>query len=471
MMQKLLAKTVEIASSIIGCIAGAIGWIIPVQAQPITSEAEIRQLLQQRVEQEQQAPGMVVGLIDRTGRRVIAYGVGDRTSLHPVDGQTIFEIGSISKVFTALALTTLADRGELSLQDPISKFLPAGVKLPTRNGQEISLLSLATHTSGLPRLPGNLAPADDRNPYADYTLEQLYTFLSGYSLPRAIGAEYEYSNLGAGLLGHLLGLRAGTTYENLIKTQITQPLQMPDTVIQLSTAQQTRFATGHTGLGQPTAYWDLPTLAGAGGLRSTVNDLLTFLAANLQFTSSPLAARLQTMQTVQVKTPDPTMAMAIGWHVLRQPGGNVIFHDGGTGGFRSFIGFVPQRGLGVVVLANSENDVTDLGLHLLDRRNPLPKRTPPKQRRAIAVNPQLFNDYVGQYQLTADFILTVSTQQNRLYLQASGQPQVELLAESETQFFIQEVDAQVTFMRDRQGRVKHLILHQTGQNLPAPKIN
>ena len=114
----------------------------------------------------------------------------------PLDGNTVFEIGSISKVFTALVLADMVRKGELALEDPVAKYLPDTVKVPARNGRQITLLDLATQSSGLPRMPTNFTPKDPANPYADYTIRQLYDFLSGYQLPRDPGERYEYSNLG-----------------------------------------------------------------------------------------------------------------------------------------------------------------------------------------------------------------------------------------------------------------------------------
>ena len=139
----------------------------------------------------------------------------------------------------------LSEEKVLNLDDPIAKFLPPTVKTPEFNGKAITLLTLATHTSSLPRLPDNLNPADHQNPYADYTVNQLYSFLSNYKLPREIGSKYEYSNLGVGLLGHLLSIKTDLDYEALISKQITQPLQMQDTRIHLNPDQTNRFATGH----------------------------------------------------------------------------------------------------------------------------------------------------------------------------------------------------------------------------------
>ena len=148
-------------------------------------------------------------------------------------GDTVFEIGSGTKVFTSLLLADMAHRGEVALDDTIGKYLPPDVKMPERNGRSITLVDLATHTSGLPRLPTNLSPKDPNNPYADYSVEQFYQFLSTYQLTRDIGSQYEYSNLGGGLLGHILALRAGMSYEALVESRICDPLGMNSTRITL----------------------------------------------------------------------------------------------------------------------------------------------------------------------------------------------------------------------------------------------
>jgi CubicO group peptidase (beta-lactamase class C family) len=158
-------------------------------------------------------------------------------------------------------------KSEVALTDPVSKFLPPTVKIPERNGRKITLQDLSTQSSGLPRMPSNFTPKDMTNPYADYSVEQLYQFLSGYELTRDIGEKYEYSNLGVGLLGHALSLRAGTSYEALVKARITGPLGMTSTSIALTPDMKARFAVGHDGDLKAVSAWDIPTLAenAAGG--------------------------------------------------------------------------------------------------------------------------------------------------------------------------------------------------------------
>ncbi len=292
-----------------------------------------------------------------------------------LDGDTIFEIGSITKVFTSLVLADMVNRKEVALDDPAAKYLPENVRMPERNGKSITLLDLSTHSSGLPPLPGNLKPE------AEYSVEDLYQFLSGYTLPRNPGSEYEYSNLGAGLLGHLLAYRAGTDYESLIRSRIARPLSMPDTGITLSSSMNQRMATGHNATLAPVANSDLPTpLAGAGALRSSANDMLTFLEAFLGYKESFLARAMKAM--LEVRRPAGQAAIGLGWIIMSAHGREIVGHNGATGGFRSFVGYARQERIGVVVLSNASatTGIDDIGFHLLNPKAPLANPEPPKRR-------------------------------------------------------------------------------------------
>jgi len=444
---------------------------------PMPSDAEIRTILAQRVDEFHQSVGIVVGMIGPDSRKVVSYGALEKGDPRVLNGDTVFEIGSVTKVFTSLLLSDMVQRGQVALTDPVSKYLPAGVKMPQRNGKQITLLDLATHTSGLPRIPANMQPKDPGNPYADYSAPQLYEFLSSYELPRDIGAQYEYSNLGGGLLGHVLTLRAGMDYEALVRARITGPLEMKNTSIALSPEMKARLAVGHDDKLKPVANWDLPTLPGAGALRSTANDMLTFLAANIGgYNKTPLASAMAAMLDVRRPSGRPGLDVALAWHIYSSPqGGSVIWHNGGTGGYRSFIGYDPKTRIGVVVLANAETaaGVDDIGLHLLNPKAPLLGAAafqPPKERKEVAVDPKLFDKYAGRYQLAPNFILTITREGDHLFAQATGQPKFELFAESEKEYFLKVVDAQISFDADSGGAVNQLVLHQAGQNAPAKRI-
>jgi D-alanyl-D-alanine-carboxypeptidase/D-alanyl-D-alanine-endopeptidase len=435
------------------------------------SNAEIRTILVDRVDVQHQSSGIVVGVIDPEGRRVVAYGNADRGGETKIDGNTVFEIGSVTKVFTSLLLAIAVERGEVALSDPVSKYLPAGVKVPERGGKKITLLDLATHTSGLPRLPSNLAPRDPSNPYADYTVRQLYDFLGTYELPRDIGSQYEYSNVGGGLLGHVLALRAGTDYETLFRTRIAAPLGMKSTAVTLSSDMTRRLAIGHNDRGEKVPNWDFPTLAGAGAIRSTANDLLTFLAAELGYEKTALAAAMASQLAVRRPTSNTGLEIALGWHVFKKGGDReIVWHNGGTGGYRSFIGSDPRSRVGVVVLSDTFTaaGVDDIGQHLLDPAVALSQA--PRTHKEIAIDTKTLDGYVGRYQLTPNFILTVTRDEKRLFAQATGQSAIELFAEGNREFFMKAVDAQITFETDDQGRATSLTLHQNGAHTPAKRI-
>ena len=255
-------------------LVGAAGSAVQL-AGSTPADAEIRRILAERIDEQKRSVGIVVGVVEPGERRVVGYGRFAADAPGQPDGDTVYEIGSITKVFTAILLADLVGEGAVELETPVQRLLGPDVAVPTRNGAEITLLHLATHSSGLPRLPSNLQPANAANPYADYTVAQLYEFLSSYELERDIGETVEYSNLGAGLLGHALALSAETDYETLVSTRLLEPLGMSDTSVALTPSLQERLAVGHSVQLRPVANWDLPTLAGAGALRSTVNDMLT----------------------------------------------------------------------------------------------------------------------------------------------------------------------------------------------------
>jgi CubicO group peptidase (beta-lactamase class C family) len=443
------------------------------QRSPVPTDAAIRQILADRIDVQKQSVGIVVGVIEPSGRRVVAYGSAAKTDARALNGDTLFEIGSITKVFTSLLLADEVERGEVALTDPVGKFLPAKVKMPERGGRAITLQDLATHTSGLPRLPTNMTPKDPANPYADYTFENLYQFLSGYQLTRDIGSQYEYSNLGGGLLGHALTLAAhATDYEALVRARVTAPLGMPSTAITLTPEMKSRLAAGYGPQLDPVANWDLPALAGAGALRSTTNDLLTFLAANLGFVKTPLAAAMATMLTVKRPTGAPNLSVALGWHVLTTHGKDLIWHNGGTAGYRTFIGFDPAARVGVVVLSNAGTAAgpDDIGRHLLETELPLLPPQTPSTRTEISVDSATLDNYVGRYQLAPAVIFTITRENNHLFEQLTGQPKFEIFAESEKDFFLKVVDAQISFEAERTGKATALVLHQNGAVQRARRI-
>ena len=429
---------------------------------------ELRDALRNRVESGRKAVGIIVGTITPEGRSVIASGKTTRDGNTPLDGDSIFEIGSVTKVFTSLLLADMVERGEVTLDTPVAKLLP-GVTIPSRDGKEITLLDLSMQVSGLPRLPNNMRPADAMNPYADYDATRLYEFLARCQLTRPIGEKYEYSNLGVGLLGHALARKSGMSYEALLRKRIFEPLGMSSTTITLTPELQKRLALGHNPALAPVKNWDLDALAGAGAIRSSVNDMLKFLAAAMEVTDTPLKPAFRRMRSQRRGTGTADLDIQMAWHVFTKFGTEIVWHNGGTGGYRSFVGFAPASQSGIVVLCNTSFAVDDIGRHFLEPKWPLDSFQPPTARKEVTVDPKILATYAGEYQLAPEFVINVTVDGAHIYAQASGQPRVELFAESETEFFLKVAETQVSFVKDDTGKITHLVLHQSGAHQKAMK--
>lgn len=428
------------------------------------SEAEIRAILVDRIDTARQGVGIVVGIIDANGRRYVSYGQIGLNDPRPVGNDSVFEMGSTTKVFTSTILADMVKKGEVSLDDPVAKYLPKEAKVPERGGKQITLLDLATHSSGLPSLPSNFKPKDPKNPYADYTEAQLWEFLAGYQLTRDIGSKFEYSNMGVGLLGQALARRAGTDYEALVRARVTGPLKMENTRVALTPAMKAHLAAGHSATREPAANWDLPVFAGAGALRSDARDMLTFIGAHLGYVESPLAGAMASMTKVR-RPAMGDMEIALAWIVPKAEGHEIYWHNGGTGGYRTFMGYDAKTRVGVVVLSNMSTaaGVDDIGMHLLNPAAPLAKFSAPKEHKQITLTPEVLERYVGVYEFAPTVSLTVTREGGQLYAQLTNQPRFEVYPEGEKDFFLKVVDAQLTF------DAESVVLHQNGRDQRAKK--
>jgi serine-type D-Ala-D-Ala carboxypeptidase/endopeptidase len=313
--------------------------------------------------------GLVIGCRMGGAQRLVGSG-RIRTGVPEVpDGGTIFELGSVTKVVTGLVLADLAAHGVVGLDDPLAGYLPASVAVPSSQGREITLGDLASHVGGLPRLPRGMLGrwlADRHDPYAGLSVQDVHDSLARTRLRRRPGQRARYSNLGAGLLGQALEQAAGQPYERLVRERICLPLGMVDTVVVPSVEQAARVAVGHTRRGRPVPRFEIPALPGAGALRSTATDMLRFLEANLDPAGTPLAAQLEGIQQPRHRM-GRGIQVGLGWLLVRSPGpaGPLLWHNGGTNGFRSFVGVARDRGVAVVVLSNSARSVDRLGLRLV----------------------------------------------------------------------------------------------------------
>jgi len=290
------------------------------------------------------------------------------------NAQTIYEIGSVTKVFTGTVLAKLVNDGTVALDDPIRLYLPAAIANQLSPSiQSITLRQLATHTSGLPKLPDSFLTniKDPTNPYLDYTAPEMYAALPDLTLLSEPGQRYEYSNFGMGLLGHLLSLKTSQSYEELVKAIICQPLGITDTTIHITLDQQQRLMLGHLPDGTLTSSWDWDVMAPAGALRSTAQDMLTFLQANLHESDTQMAAILARSQERYFAASE-ALAIGLAWHIWTLRNGQVVhWHNGGTGGYCSFVGFDKVKQTGVVVLSNygdalaNDSSVDEMAVRIL----------------------------------------------------------------------------------------------------------
>jgi serine-type D-Ala-D-Ala carboxypeptidase/endopeptidase len=430
-------------------------------AVQLRSDADIRKILTERLKGFEQRVSIVVGVIGPDGRRIVAHGAMGMNDPRPVNGDTLYEIGSITKVFTSLILADMVERGEVALDDPLAKYLPPTVKVPERNGKKITLYDLSTHRSGLPRIPSNFAPKDPLNPYPDYPVGRLYEFLSSHELKRDIGAEYEYSNLGTGLLLHALAGRAGMDYESLLRERVFRPLGMTSTGVSLSPAQKSRLAIPHTSGFRltPTPLWDFTeAFAGAGALRSSANDMLTFLAANLGYVRTPLSGAMARMLAIRRDTNDK-FQIGLGWRLEPQKDGmEIVWHGGATYGSRTFTGFDPKSRTGVVVLSNynSGSGIDDIGRYVLNSAARIDSGTAvkPKDRTVSRVPADLLDAYAGRYRFSNDEVWTVRRDGSRFFLTRPAEAEFEIVPEGDflqgnDDFFSKAADAMFTFDFDK----------------------
>lgn len=418
--------------------------------------ASLDSVIQQHVEQDLNM-GAIVGVIQDGQTWVSSYGKISTARPQLPSGDTIFEIGSVGKVFTGLALGKLVTENKVRLDDPVHKFFPELAGTPA--GQ-ITLIELTTHASGLPRLPTNMKVSDDKNPYRDYQLPDLLDFLKSYKPTKPKPYPVEYSNLGVGLLGQVLAKAYGSDFETMIRELIAGPLGMPDTSVTLSPSQLGRTAQGHTSVLDETPLWDIPGLAGAGGIRSSLYDLLTFLRANLDPDSTPLGAAIRLSHQAHASLPDAKVGL--GWFKYGSGEDEMIVHNGQTGGFYSLVAFKPKQRSGMVLLTNTSASIKCIGTLFSGESCELEKEHP--------YSVEQLDSYVGNYALTSDFSIEISRRGSFLIAHPTGQSRLRLRAMRDAKFEIEEGMGTLTFIKGLNGKVDRLLLTHEGKEQVGNKV-
>lgn len=450
----------------IAALALALATASPAEASPpdTTTDTGLAAVVEQRLRGDSTGACFAVAVID-----------GDRVArtyrcAHPADEGRIgpdaaFEIGSVSKTMGAVLLADLIVQGRAALDDPLADYLPGDARVPTFEGQPILLRHLVTHTSGLPRLPANVPTDDMTDPYRDVDARALLETLAGVSLEVAPGTRFEYSNFASMLLSWALARRAGRDLESLLAERLFAPLGMPGAYIH-DVRDGVRPAAGHAGDARVVSPWHFATdLAAVGGVRATLDDMVAYVQAHLgQRPSSLDAALAMAMQPVATQA---SQAMAMNWILTPLDDRHVHTHEGGTGGFSSYVALDVMRGRGVVVLSDTEQWSVGglgagLGQHLLDARLPLGG---PRQATVIEPVPDdlVLADYAGEYPLAPSFVIAVRTHDDVLHAQATGQDAFALTPAGRDVFAAAAHGIEIHFERDTVGRVIALTLHQAGQ--------
>ncbi|TNJ35257.1 serine hydrolase [Arenimonas terrae] len=424
-------------------LALAVAAASPAQA---LSQADLEAKLAQRLHGDRTGACFAVAVVDKNVTR--AFACADADKALRVGPDTAFEIGSVSKTMTSALLAGLIHEGKGSLDDPLSAWLPDGIKVPGFEGQPILLRHVVSHTSGLAALPPGVAIENAANPYAPVTAEMLLAALERSELSRAPGAGFDYSNFASMLLSYAVARRAGADFETLLDERVFTPLGMTGAHINRR-PDGVRVAQGHLPNGQPTPAWDFRTdVAGVGGVRATLDDMVRYVQGQLGAAPEPLAAALALSQ--QPVNPGAQPAMAMNWMLAPLNGRTWHAHEGGTGGFSSFVAFDRAAARGVIVLSDtalhSLGGLGSLGLHLADASVPLGK-----PRKVVAAPAELVDALVGHYTLQGGMKMELSRKGEALVIQAEGQPAFEMGHDDAGDFYPLAFDALLRPQRKADG--------------------
>jgi D-alanyl-D-alanine-carboxypeptidase/D-alanyl-D-alanine-endopeptidase len=442
------------------------------------------------------ADGISIGYIEGDHYGIVHLGSATRSGKN-ADNLTQYEIGSISKVFTGILLADAVLRGQVDLNAPAAVDNAAGIRLPSHDGKAITWLDLSTHRSGLPRLAGNFAPTDAKDPYRGYDAKQAAAFVNDYALPRQPGEKHEYSNLGASILGYLLAQQAGKTYDELLRERITAPLKMTDSAVELNEAQAKRLAAPHDRVGSTTSPWTFEDLPGAGGIHANMRDMMRFAKAQLEPPAEPVGEAIELAWKQQRDADKSGPAMGLGWMIAGD--GQTRWHNGGTGGFHTAIFINRELKAAAIVLCNTSVDqpIDLLAMQIIQKAAGHDVQ-PPKPADAVAagddadeeernaeaddapakgpgkkdaIDAKLRSRLIGRYQLNPNFIFDVNDEDGHLMVGITNQPTQEVFPDSPTRWSYRGVEATLEFKLSKSGPARSLVLHQNGMKQVARRIS
>lgn len=407
------------------------------------SDEEIKKVLINRVNDlsaGEKKVGIVVGLINTGGTRIISEGYMDEGGSRKPDGNTVFEIASVTKVFSGLLLAQMKQKGEIDLNAPIGSYLPRDVKIPSQNGRQMSIVDLATHTSGLAFMPDFTATSS----------KDLFNYLSSCKLNAEIGKIWDYSNTGYWLMSEAIGNKTTSSFPELMLNRIIRPLKLSNTGFILTSNMQANLATGFdASLQKAPLMVNVPNynlMPAAGLLYSSANDLLKVLSVSMGLEKNSLTSAVNLSLSIS-RPISGQKNQALGWIILGNDSEKLIYHDGISAGYAACLLYSPKKKSGVVVLSNQATDVSDLAHHIIDPGFPL---SSPKIEKRVKIKLDLDSlpSYVGKFRTRDGEIFTVKIQDENLLLESPpdwGLPELKIHPESSTNFFIEELPMKVVF--------------------------
>lgn len=426
--------------------------------------AGLEAVVGQRIGGDRTGACLAVAVVD--GNAVTrTFRCADEKDTDRIGAGSAFEIGSVSKTMMAALLAEMIEAGKASLDDRLADWLPEGTTVPEYQGQPILLRHVVTHTSGLPALPPGVPIPDPADPYARMTPDEVLAALGRVALERAPGSRFEYSNFASMVLSYALARRADVDFEKLLRQRLFEPLGMKTAWINTQ-PKGVKVAQGHAQTGAAVPAWHFTTdLAGVGGVHATLDDMVRYVQGQLGLVDAPIGKALAlTHQKINAQPP-----MAMNWmlgHVGTRP---VLVHEGGTGGFSSFVGFDPERQRGVVILADtaltSMGGLGDLGLHLIDASMPLGK-----PRHTTDAPKELLDALIGEYRLPGVGAMHLHVRDGTLYGQATGQAEFELAHDDAGDFYPLVADALLHPVRKADGRYT-FTWSQGGTTLAATRVD
>jgi serine-type D-Ala-D-Ala carboxypeptidase/endopeptidase len=444
------------------------------QAQTL-SQDKLQETLAQRIDQYKQGVGIAAFIVDEKGVRFATHGSASATKHIAITPDTLFEIGSITKTFTGLLLAELSLKGVVKLEDPVEKFLPENTRLRDSAGAAIQLIDLATHRSGLPRIPDNFNPPDSMNPYAAIDEKELLKTLrdfqesKGHANSPKRNTKHAYSNLGYGLLGYVLGRADGANYSVSLSRRVLTPLGLTSSFTVVPAAQLERFADGYDDKLKPTAHWDFQNeTAAAGALRMSARDLARYAQAALGLVEHPLAPAFALATRVHAQTENKMNPIGLAWLHAPLNGRSVLNHDGGTFGFSSSLWLDPSRKTASAVLANAQVSTTDLALHMIEPSVPM-QNFALMQQKQISVRAEDVAPYVGLYMLAPTMDITIRAEGARLYAQGTGQGEFEIFPKAPGVFFAKIAPIELSFSEAKDGKSEEFSLDQNGRKMKAKR--